>query len=258
MHSNEYNATDNNEYTVITKTNGIKVSETFSKDKESAVMELLKQRDEILKQGTDNDVDVIECDRNDRFILQYGNGTRIEIEIFGKERNTPYIELQSDNEDFIPIGMADGNLYYVDQYSDLEHTDINKRVSVSYYRPVSKENLDDYRSKDSIREYYRQWWAEAAKDGYTDLSLDDYIEQECDNDTDNPEWFPNYDEGVAENVNSVPDLRRIADLYAQSVTKERVGTWEWGGCGYLEKPFDVIFSHKDFAYRLEREAGFRR
>lgn len=172
-----------------------------------------------------------------------------------KKTNTAYIKFDIELPGFIPIGMVGENLCYVNKEKDLTHEDINGRVSVDYYRPVSKERLDDYR--EDMREYYRDLWAEAGKDGRTDLSLDNYIEEECDTDLDNPEWYPSWDEGVADNVNYDPELRRVADLYASAKTREAVGTWEWGGYGYIEAPFDVVFSHPEFAERLEREAGFR-
>lgn len=173
-----------------------------------------------------------------------------------KANTTPFIPINGI-PGFIPIGMAKGNLYYIDREDDLTHEDISKRVGVNYYRPVSQEDLDEYRDEDNIKEYYRSWWAEAVKDGYTDLSLKDWIDNENEINLENPEWYPNRDEDVVENIEACGDLRRIADMYAQAYTHKKVGTWEWGGCGWLEEKFDVVFSHPEFAERLEREAGLR-
>lgn len=47
-------------------------------------MTLLEIRDEILSRGIDPLQDIIESDRNDKFILQYGNGVRITIENYNQ------------------------------------------------------------------------------------------------------------------------------------------------------------------------------
>lgn len=146
------------------------------------------------------------------------------------------------NCSFYPVGMdGKGNLYFVRELKDTEHTDIADRHSVEWLRPVTQEDLDDYR--DDRENYYRECWAEDGRRGLTDLSLKDYIAEQAD--MDDPEWYPGRDDYdrtyVRQDIPSYNGLRRIIDLYAGSSLCKKIGTWEWGGCGWLKDELVVVF-----------------
>lgn len=165
---------------------------------------------------------------------------------------TPYQHIEPIYN-FIPLGLSNGMLIWCNERDLTRKTYDNRLPSVNLYRPISKEDLDAYRSEDELM---RRDWKFAVQEDRYEGSLDDFIDEYSEID-DNPEWFYGCDEDVAYNINSCDGLRKLIDNYVAIKTDTKVGTWEWEGCYGLPAPFDMVFNHPEYCEELERQAGFR-
>lgn len=151
------------------------------------------------------------------------------------------------------IGISGGELFIVDCVNRLYGNPVYDVV-----RPVSKPMLRELRGEDyfSAKEQYCDSWVEAVRGGYTDQSLDEFIDQLMIDSgvNDDEEAFPYKDDSFCECFDYNEGLREWADDCIADIDGTQVGTWEASGCFPPEEPFTHIWDRK--AYDTLKELGF--
>lgn len=163
------------------------------------------------------------------------------------------------------IGIYEEEIFLVEGNNiNNVHRGIDGKPIFCVLRPVSKEQLEDYRDDDEIREYVRDIWKEAVMSGDYEGSLDDYVEEvknECGME-DDEEAYPCKDDSWTEYI--YDEVREQADEFIKENCGYEVGTWEASGCyepAYRSefKGFDFVFPTPEAqafaeAYTKERNA----
>lgn len=125
---------------------------------------------------------------------------------------------------------SDKELYFV----------LNDENGKRYYniRPVSKELLEELQSLEGCKEYNKEIWVEAVRNGDCEDSLNDFCQElldSCDGDEDYPfkdETYTNYLDSI--NPKTGNTLREDVDAKMFSIFGFRVGTWECSGSGWSD------------------------
>ena len=96
-------------------------------------------------------------------------------------------------------------------------------------RPVTTDQLEDFRDPDEFREDYKDRWKEAVNADATEDSFDDWFDMVWneDYDEDDPEDYPGKDDSDCEYLTE--DFRKEADNFLLEHEDIEVGTWESAG-----------------------------
>ena len=96
-------------------------------------------------------------------------------------------------------------------------------------RPVSAEMLEQLHDISYWMENYRDWWADAARAGRTDDSLEEYFDKLMEEEDNGDEEFIGKDSSDCDVFDYNPGLRKRVDAYIKRTMKIEVGTWECAG-----------------------------
>lgn len=100
----------------------------------------------------------------------------------------------------------------------------------SVIRPVSQELLEELHDVEYWKKNYRYWWVDAAKEGRTDDSLEDFFQKMIDEEDNGDDVYIGKDNSDCEVLELDDELRAKCDRFILETTGMEVGTWEAAGC----------------------------